>query len=71
MLISHATKGYTQNPSSKSSAVPELENFQAYKLDLEEPEIKLPTITGSWKKQGNSRKTPTSASLTTLKTLTV
>ena len=69
MLISHATKGYTQNPSSKSSAVPELENFQAYKLDLEEPEIKLPTITGSWKKQGNSRKT--SASLTTLKPLTV
>ena len=30
-----------------------------FKLDLEkaeEPEIKLPTFTGSWKKQGNSRK---------------
>ena len=37
----------------------------------EEPEVKLPTFTGSSKKQGNSRKTPTSASLTVLKALTV
>ena len=39
-----------------------------FKLDLEkaeEPEIKLPTSVGSYKKQENSRKT--SASLTTLK----
>ena len=45
-----------------------------YKLDLEkaeEPEIKLPTFTGSQKKQGNSRKASTSASLTTLKPLNV
>ena len=45
-----------------------------YKLDLEkakEPEIKLPTSLGSCKKQGNSRKIFTSASLTTLKPLTV
>ena len=38
-----------------------------YKLDLEkaeEPEIKLPTSIRSSKKQGNSRKTSTSASLT-------
>ena len=51
-----------------------LENFQMYKLDsekAEEPESKLSTSTGSWKKQGNSRKTSTSASLTTLKPLTV
>ena len=44
-----------------------------FKLDLEkaeEPEIKLPTSTGSWKKQENSRKT-SSASLTMLKPLTV
>ena len=37
------------------------------KLDLEksqEPEIKLPTFTGSQRKQRNSRKTSTSASLT-------
>ena len=38
-----------------------------YKLDLEkaeELEIKLPTSAGSQKKQENSRKTSTSASLT-------
>ena len=38
-----------------------------YKLGLEqaeEPEIKLPTLVGSWRKQGNSRKKSTSASLT-------
>ena len=45
-----------------------------FKLDLEkavEPEIKLPTSTGSEKKQDNSRKTSTSASLSTLKPLTL
>jgi len=45
-----------------------------FKLSLEkaeEPEIKLPTSTGSSKKQENSRKTSTSALLTTLKLLTV
>ena len=45
-----------------------------FKLDLEkaeEPEIKLPTSAGSLKKQENSRKTSTSASLTMLKPLTV
>ena len=49
-------------------------NFHMYKLDLEKaekPEIKLPTFTGLWRKQGNSRKTSTSASLTKLKPLTV
>ena len=45
-----------------------------YKLDLEkaeEPEITLPTYTESQKKKENSRKTFTSASLTTLKPLTL
>jgi len=45
-----------------------------FKLDLEkaeEPEITLPTSVGSWKKQENSRKTSTSASLTILKPLTI
>ena len=45
-----------------------------FKLDLEkaeEPEIKLPTSTGLYKKQASSRKTSTSALLTTLKPLTV
>ena len=50
------------------------ENFQMHKLGLEkaeEPDIKLPTFIGSWRKQGNSRKTSTSASLTMLKPSTV
>ena len=45
-----------------------------FKMDLEkveEPEIKLPASVGSQKKQENSRKTSTSASLTTLKPLIV
>ena len=50
------------------------ENLQLYKLDLEkaeEPEIKLPTSSGSQNKQRNYRKTSTSASVTMLKPLTV
>ena len=50
-------------------------NFQRYKLDLakaKEPEIKLPTFIGSWRKQGNSRKKASIfASLTVLKPLTL
>ena len=50
------------------------ENFQMYKLGLQkadEPEIKSPTSGGSQKKQENSKKTSTSASMTMLKPLTV
>ena len=49
-------------------------NFQMFKLVLEkaeEPEIKLPTSTGSWKKQESSRKASISALLTMPKPLTV
>ena len=49
-------------------------NFQMFKLDLqkaEEPEIKLPTSTGSSKKQESSSKTSISALLTTPKPLTL
>ena len=49
-------------------------NFLMFKLVLEkaeEPEIKLPTSTGSWKKQESSRKTPISAFMTIPKPLTV
>ena len=45
-----------------------------FKLDLEkaqEPEIKLPTSSGSWKKQESSRKTSISALLTMPKPLTL
>ena len=50
------------------------ESFQIYKLgfeEAEEVEIKLPTIVESWRKQGDSRKTAASASLTVLKPLIV
>ena len=49
-------------------------NFQMFKLDLEkaeEPEIKLPTSSGSLKKQESSRKTSISALLTMPNALTV
>ena len=49
-------------------------NFQMFKMVLEkaeEPEIKLPTFAGPQRKQGNSRKTSTPASLTTLVPLSV
>ena len=49
-------------------------NFQMFKLVLEkakEPEIKLPTCTGSSKKQESSRKTSISALFTMPKRLTV
>ena len=49
-------------------------NFQMFKLVLEkaeEPEIKLPTSTGSPKKQESSRNTSTSALLTMTKPLTL
>ena len=45
-----------------------------YEMDLEkaeEPEIQLPTSTGSWKNQESSRKTSISALLTMPKPLTV
>ena len=49
-------------------------NFQIYKLGFEEakePENKLLTSYGSWRKQGSFRKTSTSASLTMRNPLTV
>ena len=49
----------------------EVPDVQAgFKKD-EEPKIKLPTSTGSQKKQENSRRTSTSASLTMLMPFTV
>ena len=49
----------------------ELPDIQAGLEKAEEPEIRLPTSTGSLKKQESSRKTFTSALLTTPKPLTV
>ena len=55
------------------------QQYMNYKLSMleldlekaEEPEIKLPTYAGSWKKQESSRKTSISALLTMPKPLTV
>ena len=49
----------------------ELPDVQAGLEKAEEPEIKLPTSAGSWKKQKSSRKTSISALLTMAKPLTV
>ena len=49
----------------------ELPDVQAGFRKAEEPEIKLQTSTGSWKKQKSSRKTSISALLTMPKPLTV
>ena len=58
----------------QASTVTQTVNLQMFKLVLEkaeEPEIKLPTSAGSWKKQESSRKTSISALLTMPKPLTV
>ena len=70
-LISHTNKIMLKisKPGFNSTWI---ENFQMFELDsekAEEPEIKLPTSVGSYKKEENSRKTSTSASLTMLKSL--
>ena len=73
-LISHAIKVMIKNFHMLGFSITWTENFQTYKLDLEkagEPEITLPTSAGSQKKQGNSRKVSTFASLTMLKALIV
>ena len=49
----------------------ELPDVQVVLGKAEEPEIKLPTSAGSWKKQESSRKTSTSALLTMPKPLTM
>ena len=67
--ISHASKVMLKILQSKLQQYVTV-NFQMFKMDLEkaeEPQIKFPTFTGSYRKQGNSRKTPTSDSLTIIK----
>ena len=49
----------------------ELPDFSLGLEKAEEPQFKLPTSTGSWKKQESSRKTSISALLTMIKPLTV
>ena len=70
-LISHASKVMLKILQAR---LQQYVNFQMVKLVLEkaeEPEIKLPTSAGSWKKQESSRKTSISVLLTVPKPLTV
>ena len=69
MLVRSCSKSFKTGFSSTWN-----ENAQMYKVGFEkakEPEIKLPTFIGSQRMQRNSRKMPTSASLTTWKPVTV
>ena len=72
-LISHSSKVMLKILQARLQQYMNRE-FQMFKMDLEkaeEPEMKLPTSVGSLKKQESSRKTSTSASLSTPKPLTV
>ena len=74
VLISHTRKVVLEILQAIFFSNMWTKNFQMLKLDLEkaeEPEIKLPTSAGSWKKQESSRKTSISALLTMPKPLTV
>ena len=73
VLISHASKFMLKILQARLHQYMnwELADVQVGLKKAEESEIKLPTFIGSWKKQGNSKKTSTSASLTMLKPLTV
>ena len=70
-LISHASKVMLKTLQAR---LQQYVNFQMFKLVLEkaeEPEIKLSTSAGSWKKQESFRKMSISAFLTMPKPLTV
>ena len=69
MLVRSCLKSYMLGLT-----IMQTKNFQVFELGLEkeeELEIKLPTLAGLERKQGNFRKTSISASLTTLKPLAV
>ena len=72
-LISHASKVMLKILQARFQQYVnrELPDLQAGLEKAEEPEIKLPTSSGSWKKQENSRKTSISALLIMPKPLTV
>ena len=72
-LISHASKVMLKILKARLQQYMnrELPDVQAGLEKAEEPEIKVPTSAGSWKKQESSRKTSISALLTVPKPLTV
>ena len=73
VVISHASKEMLKILQDRLQQYMncQLPDVQAGFKKAEEPEIKLPTSTGSSKKQGSSRKTSTSPLLTIPKPLTV
>ena len=73
VLISHASKVMLKILQARLQQYVnhELPDVKLVLEKAEEPEIKLPTSAGSWKKQESSRKTSISALLTMLKPLTV
>ena len=73
-LISRASKVMLKKFSKPGFNSTWTKNFQMFKLDLEkakEPDIQLPTSTGSWIKEESARKTSSSALLIMPKPLTV
>ena len=72
-LISHANKVMLKILQARLQQYVnhELPDVQTVLEKTEEPEIKLPTFAGSWKKQKSSRKTSTYALLTLPNPLTV
>ena len=73
VLISHASKVMLKilQVRLQQYVNREFPDVQTGFRKAEEPETKLPTSTGSWKKQGSSRKTSISTLLTMPKPLTV
>ena len=73
VLISHTSKVMLKILQARLQQYVnhELPDVEAGLEKAEEPEIKLPTSAGSWKKQESSRKTSISALLTMPKPLTV
>ena len=73
LLISHASKVMLKNLQVKLQQYMncELPDVQAGFRKGRQPEIKLPTFAGSWKKQESSSKTSVSALLTMSKPLTI
>ena len=73
VLISHASKAMLKIPQARLQQYmsQELQDVQAGFRKGKEPEIKLPTATGLYKKQESSRKMFTSALMTTPKPSTM
>ena len=70
-LISHASKVILRILQARLQQYMNSLTFKLVLEKAEEPEIKLPTSAGLWKKQESSRKTSISALLTMPKPLTV